>query len=129
MILRTPRSTLFPYTTLFRSNSGDAIQIKKLKFRLQDGTNSEWKLISAKQAISRILKANGVFAYNPNSRKTFEMEFRAYELNLKSPLTHAERQRRGLVIFLSPKKEPIASPRGLVLMIDGLAQPATLNLN
>src|SRR5205807_6761572 len=83
MILRTPRSTLFPYTTLFRSNSGDAIQIKKLKFRLQDGTNSEWKLISAKQAISRILKANGVFAYNPNSRKTFEMEFRAYELNLK----------------------------------------------
>src|SRR5207248_5217415 len=89
----------------------------------------EWKTIPAKQAIGRILKANGVFAYNPNSRKIFEKEFRAYELDLRSPLTHAERQRRGLIIFLSPKKDPVSSPSGLVLIIDGLAQPATLKLN
>ena len=120
---------LLPVRIEIIHNSGDAIDLSKVRFHLRDASGTEWKIIPAKQAIGRILKANGVFAYNPNSRKTFEQEFRAYELDLRSPLTHAERQRRGLVIFLSPKKEPIASPRGLVLMIDGLAQPATLNLN
>src|SRR6266513_841001 len=91
---------LLPVRLEMIHNSSDAVEIRKLKFRLHDEANTEWKLISAKQAISRILKANGVFAYNPNSRKTFEKEFRAYELNLHLPLTHAERQRRGLIIFL-----------------------------
>jgi hypothetical protein len=74
------------------------------------------------------LKANGVFAYNPNSRKTFEKEFSAYELNLKTPLTHAEGRRQGFIIFLAPKKEPVTSPRSLVLTIEGLSEPAALNL-
>jgi len=110
-------------------NSGEPIDLTKVRFHLRDASGTEWKIIPAKQAIGRILKANGVFAYNPNSRKTFEKEFRAYELDLRSPLTHAERQRRGLIIFLSPKKDPVSSPSGLVLTIDGLAQPATLKLN
>ena len=84
---------------------------------------------SAKQAIARILKANDVFAYNPASRKTFEQEFRAYELNLKSPLAHEEGKRQGFVIFLAPGKTPVSAPRGLVLTIEGLSQTATLNLN
>jgi hypothetical protein len=120
---------LLPVRVGIRHNGGDSIELKKLRFQLHDASGSEWKMISAKQAISRILKANGVFLYNPNSRKTFEKEFRAYELDLKSPLTHAEGRREGLVIFLSSKKESISSPRNLVLMIDGLAQPASLNLN
>jgi hypothetical protein len=120
---------LLPVRVEIVHNSGDAIDLKKVRFHLRDATGAEWKSISAKQAIARILKANGVFAYNPASRKTFEKEFRAYELDLKSPLTHSERRRQGLVIFLSPAKEPVASPRGLVLAIDGLPQPATLNLN
>src|SRR5438034_3226587 len=45
-------------------NSGDALEIRRLKFRLRDGADTEWKLISAKQAISRIMKANDMFAYN-----------------------------------------------------------------
>ena len=120
---------LLPVRVEVVHNSGDAIELKRVRFRLRDAAGTEWKSISAKKAIARILKANGVFAYNPASRKTFEKEFRAYELDLKSPLTHAERRRQGLVLFLSPKKDPVASPRGLVLGIDGLAQPATLNLN
>src|SRR5437588_4137849 len=120
---------LLPVRVEIVHKSGEPIDLTKVRFHLRDASGTEWKIIPAKQAIGRILKANGVFAYNPNSRKTFEQEFRAYELDLRSPLTHAERQRRGLVIFLSPKKEPVASPRGLVLTIDGLAQPATLNLN
>jgi len=120
---------LLPVRLEIVHNSGDAVEIKKLKFRLHDEANTEWKLISAKQAISRILKANAVFAYNPNSRKTFEKEFRAYELNLKDPVTHAEGKRHGLLIFLSAKKDPVSSPRNLTLTIEGLAQPVSLKLN
>ena len=120
---------LLPVRLEIVHNSGEAIDLRKVRFHLHDTSGTEWKIIPAKQAIGRILKANGVFAYNPNSRKTFEKEFRAYELDLKSPLTHTERQRRGLIIFLSPKKDPVSSPRGLVLTIDGLAQPVTLKLN
>jgi len=120
---------LLPVRVEIVHNSGDAIELKSLRLRLRDAAGAEWKSISAKQAIARILKANDVFAYNPASRKTFEKEFRAYELDLKSPLTHTERRRQGLVIFLSPKKDPVASPHGLMLAIEGLAQPATLNLN
>src|SRR5712675_3725625 len=38
MIRRPPRSTLFPYTTLFRSNPGDALN---LTFNLPDGTTQQ----------------------------------------------------------------------------------------
>jgi hypothetical protein len=120
---------LLPVRVEVVHNSGAAIEMKKLKFRLNDAANSSWKLISAKQAISRILKANGLSLYNPNARKTFEQEFRAYEFNVKDPLTHAEGKRQGLLIFQSEKKEPVASPKALTLSIEGLAQPVALKLN
>lgn len=110
-------------------NGGEAIELKKLRLKLRDTSNTEWKLISAKSAVSRILKANRITLYNPNSRKTFEKEFRAYEFDLKNPFTNAERRRQGLIIFQSPQKDPVASPRGLVLTVEGLAQPVSLNLN
>jgi hypothetical protein len=110
-------------------NGGEAIEIKKLRLKLHDGAGTEWKLISAKSAVSRILKANDIKLYNPNARKTFEKDFRAYEFDLKTPLANSERKRQGLIIFQSPQKDPVASPRGLVLSIEGLAQPVSLNLN
>ncbi len=120
---------LMPVRVEIVHNSGDVIELKKLKFRLHDASGGDWKTISAKQAISRILKANGVFLYNPNSRKQFEKEFRAYELDLKTPLSHAEGRRRGLVIFQTAGKVPVASPRGLVMSVGGLAQTVSLKLN
>lgn len=120
---------LLPVRVEIKHNGGDAIDLKKVRFLLTDAAGTKWKAISAKQAIARILKANNVFAYNPSSRKTFEQEFRAYELDLKTPLSHSEGRRQGFVIFLSPDKVPVSSPRGLVLTIEGLAQPAILNLN
>ena len=110
-------------------NGGAPMELKKLKFSLDDDANGEWKFITAKQAISRLMKANGVFLYNPNSKKTFEKEFRAYEFDLKTPLTHEERQRAGMIFFLSAQKEPVASPHGLMLSIAGLPQPVSLKLN
>jgi hypothetical protein len=120
---------LLPVRVEIVHNSGEAVGFKKVRLRLRDAAGTEWKMISARQAISRILKANGVFAYNPNSRKTFEKEFRAYELDLKMPLTPTERRRQGMVIFQAPEKLPVSSPHGLVLSIEGLAQPVALKLN
>ena len=120
---------LLPLRVAIRHNGGETMELKKLRFLLHDAAGTEWKMISSKQAISRILKANDVFLYNPNSRKTFEKEFRAYELDLKSPLGPAESRREGLVIFLSAKKESVSSPSDLVLTIQGLSQPVTLKLN
>jgi hypothetical protein len=120
---------LLPVRVEIKHNSGEAIELKKVRFRLTDAAGTKWKAIPLKQAIARILKANDVFAYNPSSRKTFEQEFRAYELDLKTPITGTQNRREGLVIFLSPDKAPVSSPRGLVLTIDGLTQPVNLNLN
>lgn len=120
---------LMPVRVEIIHNSGDVMDLRKLRFHLSDAANAEWKIISAKQAVSRILKANNVFAYNPNSRKTFEKEFRAYELDLKTPLAHADGKRQGILIFQTAKKDPVASPRDLVLTIEGLTQPVSLKLN
>lgn len=120
---------LLPVRVEMIHNSGEAMELKRLKFRLQDSSGTEWKLISMKAAVSRILKSNGITSYNPNARKTFTEEFRTYEFNLKTPLTHEERRRHGLIIFLAPQKEPVSSPHGLTLSIQGLAQPVSLKLN
>lgn len=120
---------LLPVRVEIIHNGGASIELKKVRFHLHDNSGTDWKPISFKKALARILKANGIFLYNPDSRKTFEKEFRAYELDLKAPFAEAERRRQGFVIFLSPKKQPVASPHGLVLTVKGLSQPATLNLN
>jgi hypothetical protein len=120
---------LLPVRLEMVHNGGEAIEIKKLRLKLHDAANTEWKLISAKSAVSRIMKANDIVLYNPNARKTFEKEFRAYEFDLKNPFTNAERRREGLIIFQSPRKDPVASPRDLVLSVEGLAQPVSLHLN
>jgi hypothetical protein len=119
---------LLPVRIEIIHNSGEAIEMKKVRFRVRDAAGAEWKAISSKQAIARIFKANGVTTYNPDSRKTFEKEFRADELSLKTPLTHGEGRREGFLIFLAPRKEPVSSPHGLVLTISGLSEPATLTL-
>jgi len=75
--------------------SGVPVEIKRARFRLRDGAGKEWKLLSAKEASSRVLKANEVFAYNPNSRKQFEKDFAAYALDLKAPLSASDRSRQG----------------------------------
>jgi hypothetical protein len=120
---------LLPVRVEIKHNGGEAIELRKVRFRLTDAAGTKWKTISAKQAIARILKANDIFLYSPSSRKTFEQEFRAYELDLKAPLTKSEGRREGLVIFLAAEKAPVSSPRGLVLTIEGFTQPVILNLN
>jgi hypothetical protein len=109
--------------------SGAPVGVKQARFQLTDAAGKEWKLISAKAAVARILKANDVYAYNPNSRKQFEKEFTAYAIDLADPLSSANARRQGFLFFETPKKEPVASTQGLTLRVDRLPQPVEIKLN
>jgi hypothetical protein len=102
--------------------SGVPVETKKVRFRLRDADGREWKMLPPKTAVGRILKADDIYAYNPNSKKQFEKEFAAYGIDLKSPLSSADRRRQGFVFFETPKKEPVESPKSLVLSVEGLPQ-------
>jgi len=124
-----PLAGVLPMRMELGYKSGVPVEIKKLRFRLRDAGGKEWKLLNPKQAISRVLKTNEVYAYNPNSRKQFEAEFAAYGLDLKTPLTPGDRERRGFLFFQTPDKEAVSSPHGLVLLIEGLAEPLQIAIN
>ena len=124
-----PLGGILPVRLELVFDSGVAVETKKVRFRLRDGAGREWKLLSPKAAVGRILKANDVYAYNPNSRKQFEKEFVAYGIDLTSPLSDTDRRHQGFVFFETPKKEPVESPRGLVLTVERLPQPVEVPLN
>ena len=124
-----PLGGILPLRVELAFESGVPVETKKVRFRLRDGDGREWKLLAPKAAIGRILKANGVYAYNPNSRKQFEKEFVAYGIDLKSPLSDSDRRHQGFVFFETPKKQPVASPRGLTLSVERLPQPVEIHLN
>ena len=72
-----PLAGILPVRVEFVFESGAPVEVKQARFHLLDTGAHEWKLISPKAAVARILKANDVYAYNPNSRKQFEKEFAA----------------------------------------------------
>lgn len=109
--------------------SGVPVELKRARFRLRDGQNQEWRLLSTKSAISRIMNANGITLYNPNSRKQFEQEFGAYALDLKTPLSSGDSRREGFLFFQTPDKRPVTSGRQLTLTVERLPQPATITVN
>lgn len=123
-----PLGGLLPVRVEVRNESGAAVELKRARFLLRDETGREWKLRSAKQAVSRILEANEVTFYNPSSRRQFEERVRAHALDLDAPLGPSER-RQGLLFFQTPRKEAVESPRGLLLTIERLAEPVELRLD
>ena len=109
--------------------SGVPVETKRARFRLRDNQNQEWKLLTPKSAISRIMKANGVTLYNPNSRKQFEQEFGAYAIDLKQPLSSEDPRRQGFLFFQTPDKRPVRNDLRLTLTVERLPQVATVALN
>ena len=109
--------------------SGVPVELKRARFRLRDSQNREWKLLSAKSAVSRIMKANGVFAYNPHSRKQFESEMNAYAIDLKTPLSAGDSRRHGFLFFQTPDKLPVSSGQQFTLTVERLPQPASVTVN
>jgi hypothetical protein len=124
-----PVSGVLPVRLELAFQSGLPVETKGARFRLRDSENREWKLLKPKDAISRIMKANGVFSYNPNSRKQFEQEFGAYAIDLKSPLSSEDPQRRGFLFFQTPDKGPVKNDLRLTLTVERLPQVATVELN
>jgi hypothetical protein len=108
--------------------SGVPVDIRKARFRLRDSENREWKLLPAKSAVSRIMKANGLFAYNPNSRKQFEKEFGAYAIDLKTPLSSGDSRRHGFLFFQTPDKGPVRSGQQLTLTVERVPQPVSIGI-
>jgi hypothetical protein len=122
-----PLAGLLPVRLEIANQSGAPLSFKRVRFSLRDADGLKWKLRSPKQAVSRIMTDNEIYLYNPNSRKKFEAAMSEHGFDLSSPL-EAGRQRRGLIFFQSEKK-PLASPRGLVLVIEGLPQPIEIVFN
>ena len=124
-----PLSGVLPVRIELAFQSGVPLEVKRARFRLTDSQNREWKLLSSKKAISRILSANGVFAYNPNSRKQFEQEFSAYGIDLKTPLSTSDPRRQGFLFFQTPDKRPVTSGQKLTLTVERLPQTASVTIN
>lgn len=123
-----PLAGLLPVRVEMSNESGAAIELKKVRFRVRDAEGREWKALTAGQTVSRILKANDVYLYNPQSRAKFEEDLKAHAFDMKTPLTQGER-RRGIIFFQTPKNEAVSDQRGLVLSIEKLPQPLELRLN
>ena len=124
-----PLAGLLPVRVEISNEGGGAsVALERARFRLHDGEGREWKARTAKQAVARILEDNKITLYNPNARARFEEAFSAYALDTKTPLSTAER-RQGMIFFQTPKKEPVESPRSLILTIEKLPQPVVLRLN
>lgn len=123
-----PLAGLLPVKLELTNQGSATVEIKRARFRLRDAEGREWKLRSAKDAVSRILSSDKVTLYNPRSRAEFEAAVRAYALDINRPLAASER-RQGLIFFQAPKKEQVRAPRGLVLSIEKLPQPLEVQLN
>jgi hypothetical protein len=124
-----PLSGVLPVRVELAFQSGVPIELKKARFNLRDDQNREWKLLSPKSAISRIMKANGVNLYNPNSKKQFEQEFGAYAIDLKSPLSSDNPRRQGFLFFQTPDKQAATSAQKLTLTVERLPQTASVTIN
>ena len=121
-----PLAGVLPVRVELAFQSGVPVELKKARFRLRDGQNREWKLLSPKSAISRIMKANGVRLYNPNARKQFEREFGAYGIDLKTPLSSSDPRRDGFLFFQTPDKNAVTAGQQLTLTVERLPQTASI---
>ena len=119
---------ILPVRVEMVNNNSAPVELKKARLSLRDSEGRVWKTMSAKKAASRVLDYYAVYLYNPNSRSKFEEGIRAHAFNFEAPLTQGE-QRSGLLFFQTPKKEPVSSPRGLILAIEKLPQSLELKLN
>lgn len=124
-----PLMGVLPVRVEMTNASGASLALDHLRFHLHEGdAGKEWKLLSAKKVVARILKAEDVTFYNPNSRARFQEELSAHAFDTKSLLGASER-RQGLIFFQTPTKESVSSPHALKLTVEGLPQAVELRLN
>jgi len=123
-----PLAGVLPVRIELAFQGGAPVELKRARIHLRDDQNREWKLLAPKSAVSRIMKANGITLYNPNSRKQFEQEFGAYAIDLKAPLASGESRRQGFLFFQSPDKQAVTSAQKLTLTVERLPQTASVTI-
>lgn len=109
--------------------SGVPVELKRARFKVRDSQNREWKLLTPKQAVSRIMSANGMRLYNPHFKKQFEQEFSAYGLDIKTPLDSSQSKREGFLFFQTPDKRSADLGQPLTLVVEKLPKPVSVSLN
>src|SRR3712207_8079246 len=76
MIRRPPRSTLFPYTTLFRSAGG--VKVMSIGFFVEDGAAVVWRGPMLHKAIQQFLEDVDWGALDRSEEHTSELQSRQY---------------------------------------------------
>ena len=122
-----PVAGILPVRIELSAQNGVPLELKRAKFGVRDNQNREWKLLSTKQAVSRILKANQISLYNPYSRKQFEQDMAAYSFDTKTPIPAGSRT--GFLFFQTPDKQPVQTAAKLTLVIEKLPKPVSIPLN
>jgi len=121
-----PMTGVLAVRAQLQAPSGTPLELKRARFVVHDAQNREWKLLSPKQTVSRIMSANGMKLYNPNARKQFESEITSYSFDTKTPL---DSTRSGFLFFQTPDKRAVDANQKLTLSIERLPQPVSIALN
>jgi hypothetical protein len=122
-----PLGGILPVRIELVNNTNAEINLGKAQIKMRNN-DGEWKFLTVKQTVAQILKANEISLYTPDARKKFTKELGAYSLDTKTGLAVSER-RQGLVFLRAPGKNPVESPRGLILTIEKLEKPIEIRLN
>jgi len=124
-----PLSGVLPLRVELIYHSGVPVALKQARFRLRDAQGREWKYLSPKKALSRILKADEVTLYNPHARKHSEADISAYGLDLSQGLSQDNPRQSGYLFFQTPDKRPVQTGQQLTLTVERLPQTATVAIN
>jgi hypothetical protein len=122
-----PLNGILPVRVELANNTEAPIEIDKARFGLKDAGGGAWKPLNVKETVSRIMSANGIYAYNPSSKNALKEAVAAHALDVKTALAPKE-HRQGLIFFRTPHKEPVESPAGLTLTIERLQAPIEIRL-
>src|SRR3712207_8480856 len=77
MIRRPPRSTLFPYTTLFRSRQGGAMPLDARKVA-HIGANRAKIVAGRSETVTFVTASGGLGGYQRSEEHTSELQSRQY---------------------------------------------------
>lgn len=122
-----PLNGILPIRIELINRSKAPINLRSAKVSAHNG-DGEWKLLTVKQTVAQIMKANGITLYNPGSRKQFTQDVALHSIDVKSVLAEDEK-RQGIVFLKSPGKKPVQSPTGLVFSIEKIGTPIEITLN
>ncbi len=124
-----PLSGVLPLRVELIYHDGLPLALKQARFRLHDAEGREWKYLTPKKALSRILKAGEVTLYNPNARKQSEADISAYGLDVTQTLSQDNPRQTGYLFFLTPDKRPVRMGQPVTLTVERLPQTATVAIN